>query len=96
MFHVKDGLYFDRLADGSVQIQKKTDGKEGAKVVMDLEIDPDSWASVVASVCAIGEDGNTFRQASNLHSWQKEAEPCQTQTKTARPHESTTSEPSSS
>jgi hypothetical protein len=68
VFHLKDGLCFERLADGSVRIVL-TDGLAGggfppphgqAKVLFETTVNVDGFASVVASMSARGEDAGTF------------------------------------
>lgn len=68
-FHWKYGWYFKRLEDGSVVISKEDERvpSENQPAIPLATIDPDSWASIVASVCALGEDGRTHREASQLH-----------------------------
>ena len=71
-FHWKDGWYFERIKklnsekDGSVRIYRFEPGCLMADV--DIEIDPDSWASIVASVCSEGETKFTFEIAKTMHS----------------------------
>lgn len=52
MFHYKDGLFFGRNEDGSVKIRKMRDATGAAALVAEMDIDPDGWASIVASVSA--------------------------------------------
>lgn len=69
MFHVKDGLFFERkvvtsesgVLEGHVHIVKTDDGKdpELRNTVLDVMLTPSEWASVVASVSALGENGAT-------------------------------------
>lgn len=63
MYHAKDGLYFDRLEDGSVKVVVSV--LNGIQFETILE--PNTWASVVASVCVKGEDSNTFYAAELFH-----------------------------
>lgn len=58
-FHVRDNLFFERDADGSVEITCP----DGTFLV----IDASSWASVVASVSAQGETGESYRAALDFH-----------------------------
>lgn len=71
-FHAHSGWYFERLDDGSVQVttplsEVGIDGDlfedERAIVVFD----PNTWASIVASVCARGESADTFWRATRFH-----------------------------
>ena len=65
MFHVKDGLFFERIDSapgigvGAVRIIKRQNGADESPVIFETVIDHSSWASVVASMCALGEDGTT-------------------------------------
>lgn len=62
MFHSQDGLYFERITTlaqfGSVHVVKKD---ERGIVTWETVLSPESWASVVASMCQLGENSNTFR-----------------------------------
>jgi len=65
MFYAKDGLSFERAADGTVGIYHQAiNGGAGVKIA---NLDPDTWASVVASMSAAGETGETFQTASAFH-----------------------------
>ena len=71
-FHWKGGWYFERMDGmdkyGSVRVYHLPQDQPGTNVPdVDLEIDPDSWASIVASVSAEGETGFIFRLARALH-----------------------------
>jgi hypothetical protein len=73
-FHAKDGWYFDRLDGGQVRITKRVpvlsdDGEYASEraVIEIVELDENSWASVVASVSEKGEDRDTFDAAQRLH-----------------------------
>ena len=46
VFHYKDNWLFSRDADGGVKIQHQ----DAEGVVAMISIDPDSWASILASV----------------------------------------------
>lgn len=63
MFHVSDGLYFDRLADGSVRICKKC----GNVNVFDQNIDSNAWASIISSVSKGGEADLRYFAAKDFH-----------------------------
>ncbi len=64
-FHYKDNWYFERLDDGSVKISNPT--MHTMKGIFTLTIDPDSWASIMASVSAQGETAESFQEARNFH-----------------------------
>lgn len=63
-FHWKDNWFFERFEDGSVHIHHhKAPGEE----YIDVCIDADSWASILASVCAKGETAESWKMAQALH-----------------------------
>ena len=68
-FHWKDGWYFERLTMLAryrwVRIYHVDPEQQIADV--DIEIDPDSWASIMASVSRLGETAYTFALAKALH-----------------------------
>lgn len=70
-FHWKDGWYFERTDKGAVKIFHDTVHQMGdrdlGKCDVSLEIDADSWASIVATVSARGENTATYNEARNLH-----------------------------
>jgi len=63
-FHVGNGLFFRRTKDGSVDIGR---GPDFEQVEVVQTIDPSSWASVISSVCARGEDHETWQEAQQFH-----------------------------
>jgi hypothetical protein len=58
-FHVRDGLYFERTGSNGVRITWPN-GEE-------MILDDFSWASVITSVSAAGETGETFQAALRFH-----------------------------
>jgi len=70
-FHWKDGWYFERLEDGSVRIYHEDleadQEKEMVEYDVVIDIDPDSWASIVASVSARGDTAEAFQVAKRFH-----------------------------
>lgn len=62
-FHAGHGLYFSRLMDGSVTIRIESVG--GLEV--ERTVSPDTWASIMAAVCARGEDTDTWHEARQFH-----------------------------
>jgi hypothetical protein len=66
-FHAKDGWYFRRSANGDVEIFVTETPHHESPIARSVVIDASSWASIVASVCARGEDGATFREALLFH-----------------------------
>ena len=62
-FHSKQGLFFRRDEDGNVIVRKVV----GGRVMFKITLDSNSWASVMASVCARGEDAFTFEEARQFH-----------------------------
>jgi len=67
MFHLTDGLFFERLLEGKVRILKRASGSADAPVVFDLTVDSNSWASIIASMSYYGEEDNGFYRAMNFH-----------------------------
>ena len=67
MFHWQDGLYFTRDRDGGVLIQKRESAQVDAPILFSAVVDPDSWASIIASVSSRSEDPETFRAAQEFH-----------------------------
>ena len=57
MFHIGNGLYFDRLPDGGVRILKKADENETSQVIFDHVLDAGQWASVVAAMSGTLAEG---------------------------------------
>lgn len=71
-FHWRNGIYFDRKADGSVEIyQEREDVSTKTSTRLDkvpfATVPPAEWASIVASVSKDGENGDTFREAHKFH-----------------------------
>lgn len=69
MFHSKNGLFFERLQDGSVHIIRTYDARDvrADNVVLDIALSASEWASVVASVMLRGETAETHGQALAAH-----------------------------
>ncbi len=67
MLHCQSGWYFTRTSDGGVLIRKHEMAREDAPLQFAIIVDPDSWASIVSSVCSRGETGPTFRAAREFH-----------------------------
>lgn len=80
MFHLKDNHYFGRKLDGSVRILRFSadatkfppgewpDADEPyPEALFDLTVEPDGWASIVASVSVYGEAGGRFYEARRFH-----------------------------
>ncbi len=61
-FHYKDGWYFQRCQDGTVAIHHRD-----VTIPILLEIDKDSWASIVASVSKRGEEDGRYFKALDFH-----------------------------
>ena len=70
-FHFRDRWYFERLNNGAVRIyheDKFVDPDSGTREYdVCLDIDPDSWASIIASVSARGETAETWLEAKGFH-----------------------------
>lgn len=73
IFHWRDNWFFKRGADGTVIIRH--DSKETHRPDAEIFIPPNEWASIVASVCALGENADTYDLATRLHSGTQPQEP---------------------
>ena len=74
MFHAKNGLYFERLPDGSVRILLKrklpgawVSGAFADETSFEVTLDSMTWASAVASVTKQGDLVEVFETILNLH-----------------------------
>lgn len=66
MFHVRDGLYFERADEaGSVRIVKRASHEPGAPVVFEVVLDAHSWMSVLTEVSF--DPGQMMPLANELH-----------------------------
>lgn len=68
-FHAKDGWTFERLTGGEVRIIVR-ENREGGGTLASVVLDAGTWASVMASVSALGEDAYTFGVAWHFHEGQ--------------------------
>ena len=70
-FHWKDEWYFERWDNGGVRIyhQDLEADQEDEMVEYDvcLDIDVDSWCSIMASVSAQGDTAEAFQEARTFH-----------------------------
>lgn len=75
-FHSKDGLYFQRRDDGSVDISHwlsgiantgRADQQPCDVLNRSWRLTASEWASVVASVSQDGENGETWKAALDFH-----------------------------
>lgn len=66
-FHLRDGWFFRRLSNGSVSIEKLENAKETSPIVSYINISPEEWASVVASVSKHGDFNPYYQQALDFH-----------------------------
>ena len=67
MFHWRNGLSFGRMPDGSVLISKTELSGESEIETFRAIIDPNGWASIIASVSKGGEDDGRFYEAMRFH-----------------------------
>lgn len=67
MFHFRDGLSFGRLPDGSVLISKTEPTGDVDIETFRVTIDPNGWASIIASVSKGGESNGRFFEANRFH-----------------------------
>ena len=65
-FHAKDGWFFRRLSDGSVEIVKRNTAHDDDPIVAQGIFTVEDWASIVASVSGLGESGASFRICESL------------------------------
>ncbi len=63
MFHARDGLFFERQADGSVKVRLEKEHGLAFEVILP----PDTWASAMASVSSRGETLETWNEARQYH-----------------------------
>jgi len=71
-FHLRDNWFFERRTeDGDVRIYHEdleADQDDGfVEYDVCLDIDPASWASIVASVSKLGETAETYQHAIATH-----------------------------
>ena len=65
-FHSKYGLYFRREPDGTVLVMYEP-FNDARNPIMMVALDPNTWASAVASMTARGENADTFAAALRFH-----------------------------
>lgn len=63
-YTVREGFEFERGEDGSVTVRVKVGSAQATHMVV---IPLNEWASVIASMCARGEDGDTYQDAVDFH-----------------------------
>lgn len=68
-FHVRDGWFFVREVDGAVTLERRDSIREPNQEPDNfrLTFDASTWASIVASVTAKGDNAETFALANSLH-----------------------------
>jgi len=81
-FHYKEGWYFNRHENGKVSITKM-DSATHTIIESCIVVDPDSWASAVASVSAFGETHETFNNVLAFHQGFSKALPLRKEVSTA-------------
>ncbi|MEK6862072.1 MAG: hypothetical protein AABY07_08980 [Nanoarchaeota archaeon] len=74
MFHVKDGLYFERLVSpsidldtGEVKIYIYESAELDSKLIQEYIIDPYTWASIVSVVSYYEDSYERWKLASKFH-----------------------------
>lgn len=65
-FHSKEGLFFKRVNNGDVRVQKWSDTAPFT-LLSSVVVDAHTWASIVASVSYDGEDHKSYREALEFH-----------------------------
>ena len=66
-FHAHAGWYFTRTENGAVRITALDGTEPGTLYAAETELDPDTWAAVVAAVSARGENPTTAALARTFH-----------------------------
>lgn len=66
-FHWREGMYFKRIADGSVKITQTQGGGHSEDVEWQKTIPASEWASIVSSVSKRGETSETYRAVLAFH-----------------------------
>ena len=69
MFHVANGLYFKRLENGNVLIEKRESAEPRAKKIFMCEIEKDAWISVMTAVSGAPDCDATHRAAAVVHDY---------------------------
>lgn len=70
MYHLRDGIYFERGPGSGVTIEVDLTGMgvpPGYPTRRQIEVSAEEWASVLASVALRGETGETHREALAFH-----------------------------
>lgn len=67
MYHAANGLYFEHLETGDVHIIKRADSDPESKIIFEQIIDEGTWASIVSTVSAYGENYLSFQEALMFH-----------------------------
>lgn len=67
MFHAKDGWFFNRREDGSVEIRHNPSTQPNVNESALVTFDANSWASIVSSVSAKGEEDGRYYTALAFH-----------------------------
>lgn len=57
MFHINQGLYFEKLPEGAVRILKRSGNSDDSPVIFDHVLDAGQWASVVAAMSGTLAEG---------------------------------------
>ncbi len=71
MFHAKEGLFFERLEDGEVRVRVDLGSHSPIPDVI-IDLDSDTWCSVIASVSFRGDVAEAFQEAKRFHSLEKQ------------------------
>lgn len=61
-FHARDGLYFRRLDNGDVVVEKRTADRFD-QLQFRIELPASLWASIVSTMSAAGENWDTWNAA---------------------------------
>lgn len=63
MFHLQNNVYFERQPDGLIRIVVREGNQADAPIIKDTTTAPEGFASVMATMSARGETGETWREA---------------------------------
>jgi hypothetical protein len=69
MFHLRDGLFFERADNGAVRIVKTANGRFPGddQITFDITVPENEWGSVVAMVSSVGETHESWMSARAFH-----------------------------
>lgn len=66
-YSLKEGITFQRRADGAVRIEVRDSEHVGSPIVREVVVSAAEWASTVAAVSERGESGESYQAALDFH-----------------------------